>query len=288
MNIKGKLIIIGGAEDKGTNSKHRDDQDFLEDGILARIVKESRNKENSRFEIITSASTIPEEVGQDYVEAFGKLGCKDVNVLIVENREQAFDPELAQRMREADVVFATGGDQLRLTTTLGGTPIYDILLDKLKTEDDFIYAGTSAGAAAASDSMISKGNSIDAFLKGEVKTTTGFGFIQDVVFDTHFVQRGRIGRLLQLIVSNPKILGIGLEENTALMITEGNTKLEAIGTGSAILVDGRGIRNTNLLEIRERAPLSIDNLTLHVMSQTDIYDLTEHKLTIINSEDVLK
>lgn len=290
MNIKGKLIIIGGGEDKGDsqiNRNQRDDREFLESGILARLVQEAKSKTKSRIEIITTASTVPKEVGQDYIRAFKKLDCHDTGVMIIETREQAAAPKILKRLAAADVVFFTGGNQLRLTTVLGGTPFYETLLEKLQTDKDFIYAGTSAGAAAASDSMISEGNSKDAFLKGGVKTTTGFGFIKDVVFDTHFIQRGRIGRLFQLLVTNPKILGIGLEENTGLLITKNNTVMEAIGPGLTILADGRNIRGTNLLDIREGAPISIDNLTLHVMSQTDVFDLAERKLSIINAESIL-
>jgi len=284
MKFKGKLIIIGGAEDKGDSSEQRDkENDFMEDGILKRIIDESKNKENSRIEVVTSASRVPDELGRDYLKAFGRLKAKNVGVLNMETRDDAAEPKNLERLKSADVVFFTGGNQLRLTSIIGGTPFFYLMQKKLE-QDNFIYAGTSAGAAAASDSMISEGSSADAIHKGEIKTATGFGFIENVVFDTHFVTRGRIGRLFQIIVSNPKVLGIGLEENSALLITP-DMKMEAIGPGMCILVDGRYIRNTNLLDIREGIPLSIDNLVLHVMSKTDVYDINEHKLTIITPED---
>src|SRR5690606_16306347 len=253
MTIKGKLIIIGGAENRGESSSNNDQgfENFIENGILARIVSESKHGKNSKIEIVTTASGVPEEVGADYVKAFRKLDTTNCKVMNIGTREEAAAAAIVKRIQQCDVLFFTGGDQLRLTSILGGTPFYDAMLEKLRSDSKFIYAGTSAGAAAASESMIESGKGTEAFLKGEVTTTTGFGLIENVVFDTHFIQRGRIGRLFQLIASNPKILGIGLEENAGLLITKNNTHMEAIGPGPAVIVDGRTIRNTNLLEIRD-------------------------------------
>ncbi|HTO35715.1 MAG TPA: cyanophycinase, partial [Flavobacterium sp.] len=215
MNVKGKLIIIGGAVDKGSFTESGFDQDvsknlnFFETGILKRIIDESKRKENSRIEIITTASKIPREVGLEYVKAFRFLNASNADVLDIENREQASDREFLNRLIEADVVMFTGGDQLRLSSILGGTKFHEILLDKYKNEE-FIYAGTSAGAAAASNNMIYQGSSSEALLKGEIKITSGLGLIDKLIIDTHFVRRGRIGRLFQSVVSNPKILGVGL------------------------------------------------------------------------------
>ena len=149
-------------------------------------------------------------------------------------------------------------------------------------EQDFIYAGTSAGAAAASENMIYQGSSSEALLKGEIKTTQGLGFIENVIVDTHFVQRGRIGRLFQAVVNNPRTLGIGLGEDTGLYI-DGDI-MTAIGSGLVILVDGRFIKDTNLTNIQLGQPISIDNLIVHVLSQNDVYDLKTKDLTIVNSQ----
>ncbi|RZJ34441.1 MAG: cyanophycinase [Flavobacterium sp.] len=280
MRYKGKLVIIGGAEDKGISKD--ESPDFKIDGILERIVQESSKKKKSRVEIVTTASQVPEQIGNDYIKAFGKLGVDNVHVLNLEHREHSREQKFIKAIQNADVVFFTGGDQLRLTSLLGGSPVLDTIREKL-VKEHFIYAGTSAGAAAASDAMIFEGNSTDALLKGEIRISSGFGLVENVVFDTHFINRGRIGRLFQAVVSNPKLLGIGLEENTGLLFT-GN-KMEAIGPGMTILIDGRHIRNSNLLEIKDGVPISIDNLTLHVMSKTDVYDLEKHELTIVTPED---
>ena len=288
MNIQGKLIIIGGAVDKGSFTETELDKNatinlnFFETGILKRILVESKYKELSRIEIITTASKVPKEIGPEYVKAFNSLGATNVDVLYIEKREQAMDSEILERLKAADVVMLTGGDQLRLTSILGGTPFHDILLDKYRNEE-FIYAGTSAGAAAASNNMIYQGSSSEALLKGEVKITSGLGFIDNVVIDTHFVQRGRIGRLFQSVVGNPKVLGIGLGEDTGLLITH-NNRMEAIGSGLVILVDGREIKDTNLTEVELGQPISISHLVTHVMSKFDTFDLDTYKMTIQSSQ----
>lgn len=282
----GKLIIIGGAVDKGSFSESNFEKEveknlnFFETGILKKIIKESRLKEDSKIEIVTTASKIPREVGPEYLKAFQYLGATNVDVLHVETREQALHESVTDRIKRADVVMFTGGDQLRLTSILGGTEMHDLMLYKYLNED-FIYAGTSAGAAAASSNMIYQGSSSEALLKGEIKITSGLGFIDDVVIDTHFVHRGRIGRLFQAVVSNPRTLGIGLGEDTGLFITNGNM-MEAIGSGLVILVDGRQIKDTNITQVPMGAPISIKNLVAHVMSHNDTYDLAQRELTIMD------
>ena len=288
MNIQGKLIIIGGAVDKGSFTETDLDKNaannlnFFETGILRRILMESKHKEDSRIEVITTASKIPKEIGPEYVKALNYLGAKNVDVLNLDKREMASDPVILDRLKAADVVMFTGGDQLRLTSILGGTAFHDILLDKYHNEE-FVYAGTSAGAAAASNNMIYQGSSSEALLKGEVKITSGLGLIDGVVIDTHFVQRGRIGRLFQSVVGNPRTLGIGLGEDTGLLI-KNNSEMEAIGSGLVILVDGREIKDTNLTQVDMGQPVSINHLVTHVMSIYDTFDLKTFKMTIKSSQ----
>jgi len=287
MRPVGKLMIIGGAVNKGSFAETDYDQNveknlnFFERGILRKIINESRLKEDSVIEIVTTASQIPQIVGPEYKKAFEFLGVKNVKILDVQNREQANSDPVVERANSADVVMFTGGDQLRLTSILGGTRFHDAILRKYQ-EENFIYAGTSAGAAAASENMIYQGTSHEALLKGEIKTTQGLGFMENVIVDTHFVQRGRIGRLFQAVVNNPRTLGIGLGEDTGLYI-DGEI-MTAIGSGLVILVDGRFIKDTNLTNIELGQPISIDNLIVHVMSQNDFYDLKTKDLTIVNSQ----
>ena len=286
MMPKGKLIIIGGALDKGSFTENtfadqvEENLNFFEKGILKRIIDESKYQKDSRIEIVPTASKIPDLVGVEYARAFGYLGAENVGVLNIENREEALSLAALDRIAAADVIFFTGGDQLRLTSIFGGTLIHDLLLKKY-LEEDFLYVGTSAGAACASKNMIYQGSSREALLKGEIKITSGLGFMDNVIIDTHFVQRGRIGRLFQAVVGNPKTLGIGLGEDTGLLIKNG-VSMEALGSGLVIIVDGRQILDSNISDVALGEPISIKNLVVHVMSQGDVYCLETNDLTINN------
>ena len=281
MSPQGKLIIIGGAINTGSFAETEfglpQNMNFFERGILKRIITESAKGKESRFEIMTTASLIPEKVGEEYIKAYAQLGVHNVGVLNIGSRLEANNLDSAERIKLADVIIFTGGDQLRLSSIFGGTEIHRVLLDKYQNSE-FVIAGTSAGAAASSKNMIYQGSSKDALLKGEVKITGGLGFIDDVIVDTHFVQRGRIGRLLYAAASNPGILGIGLGEDTGLYICHG--KMEAIGSGMVILVDGRHMVDTNLTDVDMGQPVSIKNMIVHVMCDGDIYDLSTHDLEI--------
>jgi cyanophycinase len=285
---KGKLIIIGGAVDMNTNLGAQenilkpDHLKFFEQGILKRIITESAKQGGSTVEVITTASQIPELVGEEYIEAFGYfLDAANIGVLDIRTREDAAKPEYLERIRNADVVMFSGGDQLRLSSIFGGTEFLEILKTRYQDEH-FVIAGTSAGAAAASTNMIYRGQSNKALIKGEVQITAGLGFIDSVIIDTHFVQRGRIGRLLYAVASNPGMLGIGLGEDAGLLITEG-TMMEAIGSGLTILVNGRKMAETNIYDVEMGSPVSIKNMRVSVMSIFDNYDLTQNLLNIKKS-----
>lgn len=281
---KGKLVIIGGAVDLGSYLSYNEDIShphyikFFERGILKRMITESAKGEDSIVEVITTASKIPEIVGKEYIKSFNQLQVNQVNVLDISSREGANTQDTLDRIKKADIVMLTGGDQLRLSAILGGTELLRILKRRY-IEDDFMIAGTSAGAAAASTNMIYRGSSSEALLKGEVQITGGLGFIDNVIIDTHFVQRGRIGRLFYAVASNPGMLGVGLGEDAGLLITNGSC-MEAIGAGLTILVDGRYINETSIYDVEIGSPVSIDNLKVHVMSIYDKYDLQKHTLII--------
>ncbi len=287
----GKLIVVGGAVDKGSFTEKNDEKEieknfnFFERGILRRIITESEHSIESRIEVITTASQIPEEVGHEYVKAFNYLGALNIGVLHIKSREEANSKEITDRLVKANIVVFTGGDQLRLTSILGGTVFHKTLILKYHNER-VIIAGTSAGAAACSNNMIYQGSASEALLKGEVKITSGLGLINNVIIDTHFVHRGRIGRLFQAVVSNPIVLGIGLGEDTGLLITDGK-RMEAIGSGLVILVDGRFINDTNLTEIELGEPISIEHLVVHVMAKGSLYDLDNQKLTVHKQPKVI-
>jgi cyanophycinase len=288
---KGKLIIIGGAVDMNTNLGAQenilkpDHLKFFEHGILKRIITESAKQSGSKIEVIVTASQIPELVGEEYIEAFGYfLEPANIGILDIRTREDAAKKEYLDRIRQADIIMFSGGDQLRLSSIFGGTEFLQILKSRYLNEH-FVIAGTSAGAAAASTNMIYRGQSNKALIKGEVQMTAGLGFIDSVIIDTHFVQRGRIGRLLYAVASNPGMLGIGLGEDAGLLITEGNM-MEAIGSGLTILVNGRKMAETNIYDVEMGSPVSIRNMRVSVMSIFDSYDLGENILHIKKSVKV--
>ncbi len=278
---KGILIIIGGdmsmppGMDNGENSSDAEVAE-TEGEILTRFCR-LLSGVKSRIEIIPTASSIPEKAGIRYTEAFSSLGFKNCAVMDIRTRDRAQSQDNVQRVREAEGFLFTGGDQLRLTTILGGTDFLDILAERYLREP-VVIAGTSAGAMAMSDTMIYQGSSQEALKKGEVKFSSGFGLLSKVIIDTHFVKRGRIGRLFQAVASNPGCLGIGLGEDTGLLITKGET-LEAIGSGLIIVVDGSTIKYTNMAMINEGELISIENLSVHVMVPGDKLLLSRRKFT---------
>lgn len=282
---KGKLIAIGGAEDKGTDFEagdvYRNNLNFFELGILRRIVQESGGP-TARIEVITTASTIPQEVGNNYFNAFGKIGCTNIGVLHIRNREDALKAEYLERIAKCDCVMFSGGNQMRLSATFGGTKFLKILHERYQQES-FVIAGTSAGAMAMSNTMIYEGNATRAHLKGEVKITTGLGFIDTVIIDSHFEKRGRFGRLSQAVATNPSCIGIGLGEDTGMLVTEGN-KMEAIGSGLVIIIDGHDIRHSNIADIPEGNPISVENLIVHFCEKGNGYIISERKFLMESSD----
>jgi cyanophycinase len=273
----GKLIAIGGAEDKGSAENgdvHKGNLNFFELGILRRIVDEAGGP-LSHIEVITTASTIPYEVGNNYLDAFGKIGCTNIGVMHIRTREDAMKEEYLQRVRLCNTVMFSGGNQMRLSATFGGTEFLRILHERYKKEN-FLVAGTSAGAMAMSHTMIYEGNAARAHLKGEVKMTAGLGFIDTVIIDSHFEKRGRFNRLAQAVATNPSCIGIGLSEDTGMLTTEGN-KMEAIGSGLVIIVDGHHILHSNIADIPDGNPISIENLKVHFCEKGNGYDIGERK-----------
>lgn len=282
---KGKLIAIGGAEDKGSDLEKgdifRNNLNFFELGILRRIVAEAGGSD-ANIEVITTASTIPYEVGENYLDAFGKIGCTNVHIIHIRNREDAQKPEYIERIQQCNCVMFSGGNQLRLTTIFGGTRFLDIIQERYRKEN-FVIAGTSAGAMAMSSTMIYEGNATRAHLKGEVKITTGLGFMDGVIFDSHFEKRGRFARLAQAVSANPSSIGIGLGEDTGMLITQGNN-MEAIGSGPVIIVDGHDVKHSNLADIPEGNPLSIENLHVHFCAKGNGFKVKERTFVELMGE----
>ncbi len=283
---KGKLIAIGGAEDKGTDLEageiNRNNLNFFELGILKRVVEEAGGVD-ARIEVITTASTIPYEVGDNYMNAFGKIGCTNIGVLHIRNRQDTANPEYLERIKNCNAVMFSGGNQMRLSVTDGGTEFLAILKKRYHDETGFVVAGTSAGAMAMSKTMIYEGNAARAYLKGEVKMTTGLGFIDNVIIDSHFEKRGRFVRLTQAVATNPSCIGIGLGEDTGMLITEGN-KMEAIGSGLVIIIDGHEMMHSNIADIPDGNPISIENLRVHFCEKGNGY-MVKERIFLMEARD---
>jgi cyanophycinase len=283
---KGKLIAIGGNEDKGTypnpKSKKKYYLDFFELGILKRFLKEVP-AEQPHIEVITTASLIPEEVGERYMSAFGILGIDNAHLMHIKNAEDAQSPEFLERLRKADAIMMSGGNQSRLTQIFGGTEFLDIIR-KRYYEEPFVVAGTSAGAMAMSKIMIKGGNISDSLLRDSVKISHGLGLIEGVIIDSHFVVRGRFGRLIEAVAMHPKTIGIGLGEDTGVLITEGDL-IETIGSNLVVIIDGHDVGYTNVHHVSPGRPISIEGLQMHILAKGNIYDISTR--TFYKDEEAL-
>jgi cyanophycinase len=283
MTPKGKLIAIGGNEDKGNTPEggHHSKvfhHGFIEEGILKRVVDEVGGP-TKRIAVITSASSIPDEVGQNYIEAFGRLGATNIDILDIRDRSDV-KPDMIKRLSRADGVMMSGGNQLRLTTIFGGTAFLQLMKRRYHEEAGFVVAGTSAGAMCMSSTMIYQGHSASGLIKGGVKMTTGAALIQDVIVDSHFVERGRFSRLTQAVAANPAAIGIGLGEDTGVVITDGE-RLETIGSGQVMIFDGHDITYSDFADVEEGHPFSIEGMKVHIISKGHSYSVKERMFTAV-------
>ncbi len=279
---RGKLIAIGGNEDKGTyptvRSKRQYYLNFFELGILKRVVSES-GKTDPRIEVITTASMIPQEVGPIYIGSFAMLNCHNVGIMDIRTPDDARQPEYLARLLAADVVMFSGGNQSRLREMFGETDFLDTLTRRYYAEEHFVIAGTSAGAMAMSQHMIRGGSVPDALLKGAVKMGTGLSLSSLAVIDSHFVKRGRFGRLIEAVALFPKLIGIGLGEDTGVLITDGHL-VETIGSNLVIILDGFDIVHNNAAAAKKGTTLSIENIKMHVLAKGNVYCMTERKFYV--------
>ncbi len=277
--VKGTLIPIGGNEDKGDRNTHEKyNLEYVEEGILSHVVKECGGK-NSKIIVIPTASSIPVEVGENYIDAFTKLGCTNIHVLDIRSKEDSEKPESIDLIKTADCIMFSGGDQSKISNKIGGTTIHNILLDRYKNEEGFVIAGTSAGAMVMANEMIAGGSSTDAFIKGAVKMREGLGLIPELVFDTHFIQRGRFGRQSEAVAKYPNLLGIGLAEDTGLIIK--NNEFVVIGSGMIIVFDPKTLTHNNEELLSEGTPMTMANLTVHVLSNGDRFNIDNRKVKVL-------
>ena len=277
--IKGTLIPIGGNEDKGIDADEMYTLEFIDEGILYHVVKEAGGI-NANIVVIPTASSIPVEVGENYMDAFTTLGCTNVTVLDIRSQEDSKKQASIDLIKNANCLMFSGGDQSKITDKIGGTEIHEIIKHRYKTEEGFVIAGTSAGAMMMSQEMIAGGSATESFIKGAVNMYNGLGLIPELIIDTHFIKRGRFGRQSEAVAKFPNLIGIGLAEDTGMIIKNGND-CTVIGSGMAIVFDGSKLTHNNEKILEENTPMTMANLTVHVLSNSDMYDIKNRKVSVL-------
>lgn len=261
--IGGHLLVIGGAEDK-----------YNERRILKKFLSLAGN-EKAEVLIVPVASDFPEFAADVYTQAFRNLGVANPRVLRATSRQDVFDADENALLDGVTGVFITGGDQMRLVSLLGGTK-FATKLRHLVADTDVVVAGTSAGAAGMSTSMIVRGESTPHPHKNSVRLSPGLGFLKNIIIDQHFTERGRISRLMTAVSYNPYNLGIGIDENTAIILDkEGN--LEVYGSGSVTICDGSQISYNEIAEVDDYEAFSVYGVQLHVLRDGLYFDYFNRK-----------
>jgi cyanophycinase len=255
--VSGRLIIIGGHEDREN------------DRLILRQVADCAKR--GRVIVCTVASDVPHELWETYERAFREIGCSDVVHLDIERRADLLINPPLHLLEGADAFFFTGGGQLKITTRFAGTRLCAAVEEFYRNGGT--VAGTSAGAAAMSETMLVTGPSRESHKIGEsLQMAPGLGFIRDVIVDQHFAERGRIGRLLGAVAQNPRFIGMGIDEDTAVIV-EREERLTVMGAGAVYIADAEDATYTNVAEEEDNRALSLFNVRLHVLSQGDSYDL---------------
>jgi len=265
---KGSLIIIGGHEAKTG-----------EQAILHEVA--ARAGKSGRLVVITVASQEPDDLATTYKETFGGLGVKQVELLDIRTREQATDPAAVALLDDAAVLFFTGGDQLRITSQIGDTPVFQRIHELYRR--GVTIAGTSAGAAAMPATMLISGSSDSSKVISGLGMAPGLGLVENVVIDSHFAERGRMGRLLGAVAQNPKNLGLGIDEDTAIVVEHGS-HVRVLGSGAVYILDGATIAYSSLSEERSEGIITIHGVTLHVLGTGDLFDLRGRRPIIAGQE----
>lgn len=251
----GPLIIIGGHEDKDGER------------VILKAVAERLN--GGKLVIATVASHEPDGYFEAYQKGFEGLGVGELVEFYVHERSESQSEEALAVLDGAAGIFFSGGDQLRISSQIGDTPIERRIREMHAA--GAVIAGTSAGASAMSETMLVKGASSESYRIGELHMAPGLGLVRDVIIDQHFAERGRYGRLLGAVAHNPRLLGIGIDENTAILV-EGRS-FKVLGSGAAYVVDGEEATHSNIAEAKSDRALSMFDVRMHVLSSGDRFDL---------------
>jgi len=254
---QGCLIIIGGHEDRDPKGER---------AILREVARRIRG---GKLVLATVASHQPEGYFDEYQKAFEDLDIGELVELYVEERSQAGDRDKLNVLDDAAGVFFSGGDQLRITSQIGDTGI-EAKVRRIY-ERGGVVAGTSAGASVMSETMLIKGSSRETHRIGDLHMAPGMGLVRDVIIDQHFAERGRFGRLIGAVAHNPRVLGMGIDEDTAAVV-EGD-RFHVIGSGAVYVVDGSDVTYCNVAEARAECALSMHDVRVHVLSNGDGFDL---------------
>ena len=258
---RGSLIIIGGGEDRDPRGKRV---------ILGEVARRVRG---GKLVLATVASREPEGYFDEYQAAFADLGLGELVELYVEDRTEAGDRSKLAVLDDAAGVFFSGGDQLRITSQIGDSGIEAKV--RAIFERGGVIAGTSAGASVMSDTMLVGGASKATHRIGDLHMAPGLGLVRDAIIDQHFAERGRFGRLIGAVAHNPRVIGIGIDEDTAAIV-EGD-RFRVIGTGAVYIVDGARCSHCNLAEAEPDKVLSMHGVTVHVLGTGDCYDMAERR-----------
>lgn len=254
----GHLVVVGGAEDREKDKP-----------ILREFVRLCGG-EQARIVVLTAASSIQNEIWEIYDKAFADLGVKERIPFLLNSREEANDPKHVDTLLGATGVYMTGGDQKRLLAILGGTEL-DKALHRAFVENGACIGGTSAGASAMSGHMLAQSLSDSIAQKGSVNLAAGLGFLHRVVIDQHFSARQRLGRLLAVVAQNPYLFGIGIDEDTALVIEYGKA-FSVMGEGAVTVLDGRHM-HSNFLTIQNQERLELIDVRLHLFPAGTRYEM---------------
>ncbi|MFT4680402.1 MAG: cyanophycinase [Granulosicoccus sp.] len=272
----GILIPIGGAEDRGEELNPK--LPFEEKGVLKHVIDEAKGAD-SKVVVVTTASSIPKEVFSQYRDGFVRLGCKSIKHFHSTDKSDCDNAEVIKAFSEADVIMFSGGNQSKLPKCMGDTALLRLIHDRYMTEP-VVIAGTSAGAMAMSKNMIAGGSASEAFVKGAVKLKEGFGLIPELIIDTHFVRRGRFGRLAEAVAKHPNCIGIGLAEDSGLIIKQGEL-FRVIGSGMAIVMDPRTLSHNNHEVLETGTLMSVVGLTTHFLANGDQFRFSDHSTKIL-------
>ena len=270
----GRLLLIGGNEDMHSDTK--------EMRILPHFVKLCGGR-RARIIVCGTPSKNVTEKEREYAKIFRKLGAAEVIEARVNTRQDGDDDELIKQVRRAKGIFFTGGDQMRLTAIIAGTPFGEEIRHRLWNEG-LVVAGTSAGAAAVSSTMITGGADSGTVRRADVRLAPGLGYWRDTVVDTHFAQRGRISRMMVLFAQNPQILGVGLDENTAIDVRPGERFL-VLGEGAAFVFDG-AVTHSNAPEVYDDEVIALTDAMMHVLPEDYGFDLRTKRPILPNKKQV--